>query len=82
MQSNVASQNQAVVRRLEARLMDYARQQKPAEWIRAQPQLVGTQGKTVFDPDFVLDDSGLPYERAAIPGALTEGRAVAPAGER
>jgi arylsulfatase A-like enzyme len=81
-QTNLASQNQSVVRQLEARLMDYARQQKPAEWIKAQPQLVSREGKTVFDPDFVLEDSGLPHERAAIPGALTEGRAVAPADER
>jgi hypothetical protein len=29
--------------------------------------LLGAQGKTVFDPDFDIDDSGLPHEKPAIP---------------
>ena len=33
---------------------------KPSEWIKAQPAFLGAQGKTVFDPDFDIDDSGLP----------------------
>ena len=66
--TNVAEQNPEVVRDLEARLVTYAKQQKPSEWIKAQPAFVGEQGKTVFDPDFDIDDSGLPHEKAALPG--------------
>ena len=43
------------------------KQQKPSEWIKAQPAFVGAQGKTVFDPDFDIDDGGLPRERASVP---------------
>jgi len=66
--TNVAEQNPEIVRDLEARLLAYAKQQKPSEWIKAQPAFVGEQGKTVFDPDFDIDDSGLPHEKAALPG--------------
>ena len=65
--TNVAEQNPEVVRDLEARLLAYARQQKPSEWVRAQPAFVGEQGKTVFDPDFDIDDSGLPQEKPLLP---------------
>ena len=41
----------------------YAKQQKPSEWIKAQPAFVGEQGKTVLDPDFDIDESGLPHEK-------------------
>jgi hypothetical protein len=40
---------------------------KPSEWINAQPAFLGAQGKTVFDPDFDIDDSGLPHEKVALP---------------
>ena len=43
--TNVAEQNPEVVRDLEARLIAYAKQQKPSEWIKAQPAFVGAQGK-------------------------------------
>ena len=43
-----------------ARLLAYARQQKPSESIKAQPAFVGAQGKTAIDPDFDIDDGGLP----------------------
>ena len=56
-----------MARDLEARLIAYARQQKPSLWIKAQPAFVGEQGKTVIDPDFDIDDSGLPHEKAAMP---------------
>jgi hypothetical protein len=46
----------------------YARQQKPSEWIKAQPAFVGAQGKTVLDPDFDIDDGGLPHEKPILPG--------------
>jgi arylsulfatase A-like enzyme len=75
-QNNVAGQHPDIVRDLEARLVAYAKEQKPSEWIKAQPQFLGAQGKTVFDPDFDIDDAGLPHERAVVPGAPAEGRAV------
>ena len=65
--TNVAEQNPDVARDLEARLLAYAKQQKPSEWIKAQPAFVGEQGKTVFDPDFDIDDSGLPHEKSLLP---------------
>jgi len=65
--TNVAEQNPDIVRDLEARLLAYAKQQKPSEWIKAQPAFVGEQGKTVFDPDFDIDDSGLPHEKPLLP---------------
>lgn len=51
----MADQHPDIVRDLEARLLDYARQQKPSLWIKAQPGFVGAQGKAVFDPDFDID---------------------------
>ena len=65
--TNVADQNPEIVKDLDARLMAYAKQQKPSEWIKAQPGFVGEQGKTVFDPEFDIDDSGLPHEKSALP---------------
>jgi arylsulfatase A-like enzyme len=66
-QHNVADQHPDMVRDLESRLVAYAKQQKPAEWIKAQPQFLGAQGKTVFDPDFDIDDGGLPREKPVLP---------------
>jgi arylsulfatase A-like enzyme len=66
--TNVAEQNPEIVRDLEARLMAYAREQKPSLWIKAQPAFVGNQGKTVMDPDFDIDDGGLPHEKLRLPG--------------
>jgi hypothetical protein len=51
----------------ETRLIAYAKQQKPSEWIKAQPAFVGAQGKSVFDPDFDIDDGGLPHEKELLP---------------
>ncbi len=66
--TNVAAQNPDVARDLEARLIEYAKQQKPSEWIKAQPAFLGAQGKTVLDPDFDIDDGGIPHEKTALPG--------------
>lgn len=66
-QNNVADQFPKVVADLEARLLAYAKEKKPSEWIKAQPAFLGAQGKTIFDPDFDIDDSGLPYEKPALP---------------
>ena len=65
--NNVAEQHPDIVRNLESRLLAYAKEQKPSEWIKAQPAFVGKQGKTVFDPDFDIDDSGLPREKPVLP---------------
>jgi arylsulfatase A-like enzyme len=66
-QNNVASEFPEIVSDLQARLLAYAKQQKPSLWIKAQPAFLGAQGKTIFDPDFDIDDSGLPHEKARLP---------------
>ena len=65
--NDVAAQNPDVVRDLEARLIAYAKQQKMSEWLKAQPDYLGAQGKTVFDPDFDIDDGGLPHQKTVLP---------------
>jgi hypothetical protein len=65
--NDVAEQNPEVVRDLESRLIAYAKQQKPSEWLKAQPDYLGAQGKTLFDPDFDIDDAGLPQAKPALP---------------
>jgi arylsulfatase A-like enzyme len=65
--TDVAARNPEIVRDLEERLMAYARQQKPSEWLKAQPAFVGEQGKTVLDPEFDVSDGGLPRERPRLP---------------
>ena len=65
--TNVADANPEVVKDLQARLLRYAREQKPSEWIKAQPGFLGAQGKTVLDPDFDIDDGGLPHEKPVLP---------------
>jgi hypothetical protein len=52
---------------LNARLIDYARQMKPSEWIKAQPSFLGAQSATLFDPDFDIEDGGLPHEKLHLP---------------
>jgi hypothetical protein len=63
----VAADHPDIVRDLEDRLLAYAKQQKPSEWIKAQPAFLGAQGQTILDPDFDIDDSGLPHEKAVLP---------------
>ena len=65
--TNVADQHPDIVQDLEARLLVYAKQQKPSEWIKAQPAFVGEQGKTILDPDFDIDDDGVPHEKPSVP---------------
>lgn len=65
--NNVADQHPEIVAELNARLIAYAQQMKPAEWIRAQPAFLGAQGNTVLDADFDIDDGGLPHEKATLP---------------
>jgi arylsulfatase A-like enzyme len=66
-QHNVADRYPEIVSDLEARLVAYAKEMKPSEWIKAQPTFLGAQGKTLFDPDFDIDDSGLPHEKSRLP---------------
>ena len=65
--NDVAAQNPEIVRDLENRLIAYAKEQRPSEWMKAQPDYLGAQGKTVFDPDFDIDDAGLPHLKPALP---------------
>ncbi|HLG81172.1 MAG TPA: arylsulfatase [Bradyrhizobium sp.] len=65
--NNVADQNADVVRDLESRLLAYAKQQKMSEWLKTQPDYLGAQGQTIFDPDFDIDDAGLPHAKIAFP---------------
>jgi len=65
--NDVAAQNPEVVRDLESRLIAYAKEQKPSEWMKAQPDYLGAQGKTVLDPDFDIDDAGVPNLKPAFP---------------
>jgi arylsulfatase A-like enzyme len=65
--TNVAEQNPEVVSDLEARLVAYARQQRPSLWFMAQPAFLGPQGSTAFDPGFDIDDGGLPREKPVLP---------------
>ena len=65
--NNVAEQNPEVVKDLESRLIAYAKEQKMSEWLKAQPDYLGAQGHTVFDPDFDIDDGGLPHAKPVLP---------------
>ena len=65
--NNVADQFPEIVNDLSARLQTYAKEQKPSLWIKAQPAFLGAQGKTIFDPDFDIDDSGMPHEKLRLP---------------
>ncbi|MGE3156517.1 MAG: arylsulfatase [Xanthobacteraceae bacterium] len=65
--NNLADQHPDIVSQLNARLMAYSQEMKPAEWIKAQPAFVGAQGKTILDPDFDIDDGGLAHEKAVLP---------------
>jgi hypothetical protein len=62
-----AAQNPEVVRDLESRLIAYAKEQKMSEWLKARPDYLGAQGQTLFDPDFDIDDGGLPREKPSLP---------------
>ena len=65
--NDVAAQNPEVVSDLESRLIAYAKQQKMSEWLKAQPDYLGAQGQTLFDPDFDIDDGGLPNLKPVLP---------------
>ena len=73
--NDVAEQNPDVVRDLESRLMAYAKQQKISEWMKAQPDYLGAQGKTLFDPDFDIDDGGC-RPKPVLPGSDRSARTL------
>lgn len=64
---NVAALHPEIVSDLNARLIAYAQEMKPSEWIKAQPSFLGAQSQTLFDPDFDLDDGGVPHEKFSLP---------------
>jgi arylsulfatase A-like enzyme len=66
-QNNVADQHPEIAAELDARLLAYAKEKMPSEWIKAQPAFLGAQGQTIFDPDFDIDDGGLPHEKPVLP---------------
>lgn len=66
--NNVAPQHWDLVHELEARLGRYARDMEPSKWFKAQPGLVDAQGRTMFEPGFVIEDGGLPNEKPTLPG--------------
>jgi arylsulfatase A-like enzyme len=66
--NNVAPQHWDLVHELEARLGRYARDMEPSKWFKAQPALVDAQGRTLFEPGFVIDDAGVPGEKPTPPG--------------
>ncbi len=65
--TDVAEQFPDIVRDLEARLLAYAKEMKPSAWMKVQPAFIGAQSKTMFDPDFDIDDGGLPQEKPRLP---------------
>ena len=65
--NNLAERNPEIVRDLEGRLLAYAREQKMSEWLKAQPDYLGAQGQTLFDPDFDIDDGGMPHLKPVLP---------------
>jgi arylsulfatase A-like enzyme len=63
---NVADKNLDVVKDLEARLTNYAKQQKMSEWLKSQVDYLGFQGETFLDPGYSTD-GGLPHEKPVLP---------------
>ena len=65
--TNVADQNPDIARDLDARLTACAKEMKPSLWIKAQLTFLGAQNKTILDPDYDIDDGGLPQEGTVLP---------------
>ena len=63
---NVAASHPDIVADLEARLLAYAEQQKPSEWMKAQIDFLGFQGKTVL-PHAYNVDAGAAEEKSSLP---------------
>lgn len=54
------------MRELEDRLLVYAREQRPSEWIKAQIDYLGFQGETLMAPGYNVDGGGS-TEKPVIP---------------
>ena len=52
---NRADEHPEIVEDLEQRLLRYAREQRPSEWLRAQVDYLGFQGETLMAPDYNVD---------------------------
>jgi arylsulfatase A-like enzyme len=65
--TDLAEQNPEIAHDLETRLLAYARQMQPSLWIKTQLSFLGAQNKTILDPDYDIDDGGLPQEKTALP---------------
>ena len=65
--TDVAAEHPDIVSELNARLISYAREMKPSEWIKAQPSFLRAQSRTLFDPDFDIEDGGRPHEKPHMP---------------
>ena len=63
---SVAGKHPEVAEDLEKRLLAYATQQKMSEWMKAQTDFLGFQGKTLLDPEYNIDE-GLPTEKPMLP---------------
>lgn len=55
-----------VAKDMDARLVNYAKQQKMSEWLKTQVDYLGFQGKTALDVDYD-DDSGGAQEQPVLP---------------
>lgn len=64
---NLASQYPDKVKGLMAILIDYAKVQQMSLWVNMQIKYLGTQGKFFLDPNYDIDDSGLPHEKLILP---------------
>jgi len=64
--TDVAGAHPEILKELETRLEAYARQQKPSEWLKAQVDFLGFQGKTVLDVDYDADN-GNHHEPTRLP---------------
>ena len=63
---NVAASHPDIVADLGARLLAYAEQQKPSEWMKAQIDFLGFQGETVL-PHAYNVDAGAADEKSSLP---------------
>lgn len=64
--TNLAEKHPEIARELELRLIGYAKQQKPSEWMKVQVDYLGFQGETALDPGYSID-GGLPTEKPELP---------------
>ena len=66
--TNVADQQPGHRRAISMRGSSLTRSEmKPSEWIKTQPDFLGAQNKTILDPDYDIEDGGLPQEKPALP---------------